>query len=237
MARFDPKLEEIVLRIVYDGPATAGKSTSLRAIEAAYATRARGELFVPEETATGRTLFFDWLELSAGTLDDWPLRVEIVSVPGQLALAERRYRLLRAADAAVFVCDSTPSGMRAAQVAWAFLVRAMRDASLPVVLQANKQDVPGAPDPEEVARRVGFVGAAVIGASALDGEGVRLTLYRAIDLARGRLRASLGAASPRTLPIVTERAADLYAAMKDPDEGDPDFHGALETALEQVKET
>ena len=43
-----------------------------------------------------------------------PLRCQLLTVPGQFAFADRRYRLLRGIDAVVMVCESTPNGIRAA---------------------------------------------------------------------------------------------------------------------------
>ena len=84
MAVIDDTRGVLVVRIVYDGPALSGKTTSLKAL-------ARGvgrEITTPQETA-GRTLFFDWVDYVGGLFDGRQIRCQIVSVPGQLDLAER----------------------------------------------------------------------------------------------------------------------------------------------------
>lgn len=242
MARFDESTGEIVLRIVYDGPATAGKSTNVRGLHAAYAVQTRGDLFVPEQTAGGRTRWFDWLLLDAGHLDDRALRVELLTVPGQLAFASLRFRLLHGADAVVFVCESSPARLLAARVAWGFLWRTLAvigASDLPIVLQANKQDLPDALEPSDVAREIGCKPSVSVGARALEGDGVRVTFHRALDLARARLRSSGAAARAESLPPWSETPEQLYATLRELEGAamSDEFESALERALAEVKES
>jgi signal recognition particle receptor subunit beta len=241
MARFDKSTGEIVLRVVYDGPATAGKSTNVRGLQAAYAAQSRGELFVPEHTAGGRTRWFDWLLLDAGHLDDRALRVEVLTVPGQLAFASLRFRLLHGADAVVFVCESTAARLLAARVAWGFLSRTLAvigASDLPIVLQANKQDLDGALAPTAVAREIGCTPTASLGARALDGDGVRMTFHRAFDLARVRLRAEGLPERAESLPP-SETPEQLYAALRELEGAamSHELESALERALAEVQES
>ena len=62
MALIDSDAGEIVIRLVYDGPPEAGKTTSLRAL-AGSLTR---PTYSPAEDADGRTLWFDWMEYVGG---------------------------------------------------------------------------------------------------------------------------------------------------------------------------
>lgn len=238
MARFDATTGEIVVRIVYDGLGTAGKTTNLRGLHRAFFSRADDELIVPEQTASGRTLYFDWLELRVGHLDEWPLRAQIVAVPGQFVYAARRFRLLQEIDGVVLVCESSEHGVRAGKIAWTFLHKTLVGAGagdVPVVLQANKQDLPGALPPEEVARRFEFEPAAITAAQAHDGEGVRLTLLRVLDLARARTRIQMAGRGPQVLMPHRESAEQMYRALID-EEGSTSagLADALESALAQV---
>ena len=240
MAFFDATTGEIVVRIVYDGLGTAGKTTNLRGLHAAFPDRTRGELIGFDENASGRTLYFDWLELSVGHIDEWPLRCQVISVPGQFVYAHRRFHLLREIDGAVMVCDSTPQGVIAGAIAMSFLYKALIGSGnheAPVVLQANKQDVAGALAPEIVADRMPFLPRATVGASALTGDGIRLTLLRSLDLVRGTVRARLGGRDATVLPAATETAEQLHAALvaSDQAEDSPELVEALDTALQQVK--
>ena len=91
MATFDRDRREIVLRIIYDGVATAGKTANLRSLRALFGRRAQGEVYAPAETATGRAFYFDSLDLLVGHADEWPLRCQLLTVPGQLALVLGAY--------------------------------------------------------------------------------------------------------------------------------------------------
>src|SRR5690606_19480358 len=95
-----------VIRVVYDGPPFSGKTTTLRALSADLAR----PLETPQEAA-GRTLFFDWVDYTGGRFEGRPIRCQVVSVPGQRALRERRRRLLEDADAVVFVADTGRLGL------------------------------------------------------------------------------------------------------------------------------
>ena len=103
MARIDPDRTQIVIRLVYDGPAKAGKTTSLRRLAQSLGV---SMFSAPEEE--GRTLYFDWLDYVGGLYEGMPIRCQVVSAPGQQVLESRRRLLLQSADAVVFVADSRP---------------------------------------------------------------------------------------------------------------------------------
>ena len=107
MALVDPTTDQIVVRIVYDGPALSGKTTSLKAL----ARGVSSSLTTPAETA-GRTLYFDWVDYVGGLFDGRQIRCQIVSVPGQRDLAERRRLLLETADAVSTKKRNGSNGLR-----------------------------------------------------------------------------------------------------------------------------
>lgn len=184
MPAFDEQ-QRLVVRVVYDGPATAGKTTNLVQLCGIVAPRRRGELHSQGERA-GRTLFFDWLQIEGGIVDGLPLRCQLLSVPGQAVLARRRQHVLRLADAVVFVCDSRESGVDIARRMLTSLLDAHREvaAHCPLVVQANKQDLPGALSPERLAAALGLDrGVRVVPARANRGDGVKETLVLAIRAA------------------------------------------------------
>jgi mutual gliding-motility protein MglA len=241
MAYFDESSGEVVLRIVYDGLGTAGKTTNLRSLYAAFSERASGELVISSQSRTGRTLYFDWLELAAGHFDLAPLRVQLLSVPGQFVYATRRFSLLQQLDGAVLVCESTERGAKGAKTALTFLRKALQssgNADAPLVVQANKQDLPGALPVEDLLQRLDVQPHAAVPASALNGDGVRATLLRVLDLARWRLRTQLAGAPVSTLPPCTQTIHELYRALANSGdvEADAAFVEALESALAEVVE-
>lgn len=152
MAIVDADSSEIVLRILYDGPPLAGKTTSLRVLAEGLAASRTGELFSPAE-AEGRTLYFDWLDYLGGWFEGHRVRCQIVSAPGQASLVGRRKLLLRDADVVVFVVDSTADGLEAAAEHYQRLRQLLDrpgEPHVPIEIQANKQDLPGAMALEQI---------------------------------------------------------------------------------------
>jgi len=187
MAIIDDTKGVLVVRIVYDGPALSGKTTSLRALAKGVSSKVE----CPAELA-GRTLFFDWVDYVGGLFDGRQIRCQIVSVPGQKELAHRRKLLLETADAVVLVLDTR-------QMEWEFGLGWVRDTvpfcrgkSPPVglVLQANKRDAPDAVSSEEIQRSVNRIAPiAVVQSTATSGEGIREAFVLAVRLALDRVRA------------------------------------------------
>ena len=213
MAILDKERGVLVVRIVYDGPALAGKTSSVRALAASL-----GRPTFSGDEAEGRTLHFDWLDYVGGLFQGHPIRCQILSVPGQPALVSRRRRLLREADAVVFVADSRKDaldeGLRSFEELRAF-VNAAAPPAPGVVLQANKRDAADAVPLDELRARLAVgptVG--VTPSVATDGTGIRetfvLAVRLALDLVRERWRAgTLPAGRPES-----ETGEDLMEALR-----------------------
>ncbi len=239
MALYDPARRTVTIRIIYDGLGTAGKTTNVRKIYELFTLARDGDVVVPEEHR-GRTLFFDWLELNAGYIDERPLRIQVLTVPGQFAYAQRRWALLRTPDAIVEVCDSTPSAIERSRYAIRF-VRGMLAAGscpdVPIIVQANKQDAPGALRGPEMAAALGLgPGVRVIEAVASEGEGVRSTLLFALLDARERVRAQIAEGGIDSLEQGYESAEDVYLRMRaiEDDGGAQDGAALVESMLNEV---
>jgi signal recognition particle receptor subunit beta len=192
MAFFFPETRTITLCIVYDGLGTAGKTTNVQQLHDLFTYHRRSDVYTPE-VHRERTSYFDWLDLAVGTLDDcYALRVQVLTVPGQFAFAARRWQLLKRPDAVVAVCDSTRGGLERSRLGLAFLHR-LRSRSVcpdvPIVIQANKRDLPDAVTLDEFRAAIGVAAdEPVIEAVATVGDGVRYTFLTALDRARERLR-------------------------------------------------
>lgn len=230
MAVYDPTRGAVTLRIVYDGLGTAGKTTNIRQIHAMFTLARQGDIFVPEEHA-GRTLYFDWLELNVGYIDDLPLRCQVLTVPGQFAYVERRWALLRAPDAIVEVCDSTPAGVPRSRYAMRFVREMLLAGScpdVPIVVQANKQDVAGALRGPELARELDLgPEVRVVEAVASTGEGVQATLLFALFEARERARAQIAAGGLDSLPRASVSAEEVHRQMRAIEDDGRSEEGAL----------
>jgi signal recognition particle receptor subunit beta len=200
MPHIDARTGEIVIRIVYDGAPEAGKTTNVHQLATLISLQRRGAAKSPGATGD-RTEFFDWLDFTGGYLDGRRVRCQLVSVPGQSRLLHRRRYLLDSADAIVFVTDSRPDAFVAAAQNLATTVRIAERSDegvrVGLILQANKQDLPDAVAPAEVASALGVRATTpVVGSVAAEGEGVMQTFILAVRLATDRVRALLSAAAP-----------------------------------------
>ena len=188
MAVLDTDTNEIVLRVVYDGPPEAGKTTSLRSLAGSFAQATQ----TPEEDATGRTLWFDWMEYVGGRFEGNSLRCQIVSVPGQRELQMRRKALLASADVVVFVADSTAARWDVSLEYLLELRRLLPEAAQPIgiVLQANKRDAADAVPLAALKLRLGEARwtTGLVESIAADGTGIREAFVYAVRLALDRVR-------------------------------------------------
>ena len=249
MAVLDLERDVVVIRIVYDGPPFAGKTTSVRALAASLSRTIETPL-----EAAGRTIFFDWMEYTGGLFEGHQIRCQIVSVPGQPDLAARRRALLETADVVVFVVDSGDrdavdrSLVHVGQMV--DILRAQGDPPIGVVVQANKQDLPGALTRDQIRVALGedFARTAVTESVAETGVGIRETFVLAVRLALDRTRDLMTrGALPGGRPAV-DTAEDLLTQLEglpseaegafELDEGEligDDIASALTAAVANVK--
>ena len=184
MPSFDFDRNCYIVRIVYDGPGLAGKTTNLERVCSLIPARQRSEMVTPA-ALKGRTMFFDWLELEGPNHEDALVKFQLISVPGQEARNYRRRPLVEAADVVVFVADATPAGMNDTQRTFARLKVSMRrrETALPLVVQANKQDVPEAMGVPELRKKLRLSeDVPFVRATANQGKGVKPTLTLAMRL-------------------------------------------------------
>jgi len=219
MAFLDKQRGVIVARIVYDGPPEAGKTTNVRQISAAISKQRRGEVLSPGSSGS-RTEFFDWLEIKGGYVQGYTLQCELVAVPGQASLRNRRKYLLDSADSVVFVADSRPAVFKENARTLASLRKILdaRDPGLPSIgflIQANKQDAAEATAPAELARQLELDHAIpVLGATATTTEGVMQTFVVAIRLAVERVQLIFNKGGEDSLAQQNESAEQLFASLK-----------------------
>lgn len=181
----------IDLRVVVDGPSTAGKTTAARSLAARLA---RPVVTTDEEETSGRTLLFDWLDHTGGRSDGRAIRTQVVAVPGHLP--HLRARLLVTADVVVFVADSTQRGIGPSAKALGQLRALLEVLPAPtpgLLVQANKRDLPDALSIDEVRRTLALPDdVLVIETVATEGDGVRQSFVYAVRLALQHARACSG---------------------------------------------
>jgi len=173
-------VREIATRIVYWGPSGSGKTETFRAIAARLDPTTLGPLVTPAGE-DGRTLFLDLLTVEMGALEGLPVRLHLVGLPGDAQLNENALAVMPGADGFVFVADSSPDCQAQNKSSLESLRRhlvAIGESNLPIVLQLNRRDVPGAVPAERMAADLGVESENVqwFETNALDGSGVVETL-------------------------------------------------------------
>jgi signal recognition particle receptor subunit beta len=230
MAVIDESRGVLVVRIVYDGPAMSGKTTSLRTLARGVSSR----LECPDELG-GRTLYFDWVDYVGGLFEGRQIRCQIVSVPGQRALAHRRKLLLESADAVVLVLDSR-------REEWEHALRWVADTApycraheppIGLVLQANKRDAPSAVGREEMRDSLDRIApVAVVPSTATAGEGIREAFVLAVRLALDRVRALSAMGKLEVARPLDDQPRELFERMKAAEaEGGEQVHHGLAEAV------
>jgi mutual gliding-motility protein MglA len=137
--------KEIQFKIVYYGPALCGKTTNLIYIHSRLSPSHRGDL-ISLATAADRTLFFDFLPVTASPLQGFKTKFQLYTVPGQVIYNATRQLVLRNADAIVFVADSQWDKMEENVESLRNLGENLEKQNLslddlPYVLQFNKRDI------------------------------------------------------------------------------------------------
>lgn len=180
MALIDVSNREIHAKIVYYGPGLSGKTTNLVNIHQRLPDEFKGQM-KSIATEAERTLFFDFVPMSAVRLGGWSIRFHLYSVPGQEVYIRTRRAILGGADGIVFVADSDPDRRQANIESMAELVLHLahfqRDPSnLPIVVQYNKGDLPGAMSRDDLEAELNADGWPSFEAIATQGNGVSETL-------------------------------------------------------------
>jgi len=110
MAEINHHSRKADVKIVYYGPAYAGKTTSLQYLFNHMDPKLRGgELIstLPPVAADGdRTLFFDVLPMQEVVADGIRVAFKLWTLPGQLKMVATRKIVVRNADAIAFIADS-----------------------------------------------------------------------------------------------------------------------------------
>lgn len=184
---------EINAKLVFVGPASAGKATNLNHIYAKLKESFRGK-FKSMNLQNDRMLFFDFMPSGQGNVNGYSVRFHIYTITGEAAHPSSWKMVLKGADGLVFVADSGPDRM-AANVASLGSVNDCLAAygktlsDIPCVIQCNKRDLPQALDPEGVGRSLGLENVPLLPAVASKGEGVLECIFSLVKLVLKNIRA------------------------------------------------
>jgi hypothetical protein len=132
-------------------------------------------------TEEERTLYFDFLPLSVGTVKGLRTRFHLYTVPGQSFYNASRKLVLQGTDGVVFVADSQVSRLDENVDSYLNLwenLRAQGDdlSRLGIVLQMNKRDLSDVFSVTDLSELLNHTDSTVVEACAISGVGVFETL-------------------------------------------------------------
>jgi mutual gliding-motility protein MglA len=135
----------INFKVVYYGPGMAGKTANLQYVHRCLPDANKGNM-ISLATGDDRTLFFDFLPVSALTVRGFATKFQLYTVPGQSHYNMTRKLVLRGVDGVVFVADSQWDRLRDNVESFRNLEENLREyqydlAAMPYVIQYNKRDL------------------------------------------------------------------------------------------------
>jgi signal recognition particle receptor subunit beta len=185
MVQFNFSERTIKAKVVYYGPPQSGKTTNLEQIHRISDPEGANRL-ISLNTAQDRTLFFDLLPFSLGSVSGYDFKIQLYTVPGQVQYNATRRVVLAGADAVVFVADSRRPAAKENQAAFEnmkvnLLANRLVPEKVPLVVQYNKQDLEPLVPREELDRTLNFWGRRAFPAVAARGEGVMETFAAVVQ--------------------------------------------------------
>jgi signal recognition particle receptor subunit beta len=193
MVEFNRQERIVKVKIAYYGPAVGGKTTNLKVLYERARGGRRGE-FVSVNSQQDRTILCDLLPLKSGGFRGFDLRFQLAAVPGQAIYAPARRVVLRGSDGVVFVANSATDRWHEnvqsfRELQGHLLAQQLDPATIPMVFQYNKRDLPDVLEIEALDRGLNGRRLPVFPAVATRGEGVLETFAAIIqvtleDLAR-----------------------------------------------------
>jgi len=187
--------KEIISKIVYWGPSLGGKTANIRYIAEHTREASKGKL-ISLSSETERTLFFDFLPLALGKVNDFDVRFHLYTVPGHVFYDTSRKLLLKGLDGVVFVVDSNRNRFGANVESMNNLVKHLGTMNvdikdIPFVVQYNKRDIPVAIPVSEICHVVNKINAPEYEAVATEGIGVFETLKGISKIIMANLKADM----------------------------------------------
>jgi len=138
---YDYENKELIIKIVYYGPAMSGKTTSIMALFSHFGKKTSVKSI---ESTVGRTLFFDFGVLRFNG-HNWSLKFLIYSATGQDFYASTRPATLNGVDGVIFICDGQLNSYDRNLRSWGELLTLYREEiyTIPIVVSLNKCDIGG----------------------------------------------------------------------------------------------
>ncbi|HXK12325.1 MAG TPA: GTPase domain-containing protein [Vicinamibacteria bacterium] len=186
MVEYNRQERVVKVKIAYYGPAVGGKTTNLKVLYERARRGRRGE-FVSVNSQQDRTILCDLLPLKSVGFRGLDLRFQLAAVPGQAIYAPARRVVLRGSDGVVFVANSATDRWHEnvqsfRELQGHLLAQELDPATIPMVLQYNKRDLPDLLDVETLDRGLNARRVPTFPAVATRGEGVLETFAEIIRL-------------------------------------------------------
>lgn len=208
MAQPYSQTREVHLKLVFFGPAAAGKTSALNYLYRALRPDLRGQL-VSVNTGADRTLFFDFYPAPPPRLLGVTLHAQIYTASGGIQNEATRRALLAGADGVLFIADSQrgreQDNIQALeQLRTCLIDLGQRLDQLPLVLAWNKRDLSNTLPIGELEVGLNVTQAPSFATVAEVGQGVfeafRALASRALESALKRRPDALAGAAPRPDP-------------------------------------
>jgi len=185
MVQFNFSERTIKAKVVYYGPPQSGKTTNLEQLHKMSDPDGANRL-ISLNTAQDRTLFFDLLPFSLGSVSGYDFKIQLYTVPGQVQYNATRRVVLAGADAVVFVADSHRPMAKENLAAFEnmkvnLLANRLVPEKVPLVFQYNKQDLGSLIPREELDRTLNVWGRKAFPAVASRGDGVMETFAAVVQ--------------------------------------------------------
>lgn len=173
----------IQFKIVYHGPGLCGKTTNLQQIF----TRVRPDQKLSQSimeipTQEDKTLSFDLMPLSIGSIKGYTATFSFYTVPGQVHYQTSRKLILEDVDGVVFVADSQRQLRNENIRMLEELKKTVNNPELPLVFQFNKRDLPDIMDIETMKEDLLEEGEPYYEAVAIKGIGIMETYQTIVNL-------------------------------------------------------
>lgn len=219
--------KQVNAKIVYYGPGMSGKTTNLEVIHQRAPEGNRGDL-TSISTDGDRTLFFDFMPLDLGTVAGMRTCFQVYTVPGQVYYNSTRKLVLQGVDGVIFVADSSPDMMEENLESMRNLAENLAEygrsaEEIPLVIQYNKRDIPGALPIAELEEQLNQRGVPAFEGVANTGQGVFPTLKALASCVLESLHKQSGSASPAPPPPTASPAPPppVAAAPQQPVQAPP----------------
>lgn len=185
---------EINAKLVFVGPASAGKASNLHHIYGKLKESFRGT-FKSMNLQNDRMLFFDFMPAGQSHVNGYSIRFHIYTITGEVSRPSSWKMVLKGVDGLLFVADSGPDRMAAnleslTNVNVSLAAHGKTLGDVPCVIQCNKQDLPRAADLEGMGRALNQGGFPLLPAVANRGEGVLESIFTLVKLVLKNIRAA-----------------------------------------------